>query len=73
MTWTQILNVTTHYQIFKMTPTIRMAHLSAKIKINKALSTHKVEFVSLQLLSKLVSSLQTSCSIFHNRHADVIQ
>jgi hypothetical protein len=50
-----------------------MAHLSAKIKINKALSTHKVEFVSSQLLSKLVLSLQTRCSIFHNCHADIIQ
>jgi hypothetical protein len=43
-----------------------MAHLSAKIKIHTALSTHKVEFVSLQLLSKLVLSLQTGSSISHN-------
>lgn len=45
---------------------VRMAHLSAKIKIHTALSAHKVEFVSLQLLSKLVLSLQTSSSISHN-------
>jgi len=43
-----------------------MVHLSAKIKTNIALSTHKIEFVSLQLLSKLVLSLQTSSSISPN-------